>query len=133
MPDITALKKSTFVTKSDLGQNGSLFTIISCEQVNTAKEGAPPEMKWALNFEEIDKPFILNSTNAQIIAQFTGASNTDNWTGKKVVLFFDPSVSYAGKLVGGIRARAPRSPIATAANASKPTPVAPAPDEDVPF
>lgn len=111
MPDISELKKSTFVTKGDLGPNGSLFTITGVEQVNTAKEGAPPEMKWALNLQEIDKPFVCNSTNGQIIAKFTGTTKMEVWgqTRTKVVLYFDPNVSYAGQLVGGIRARAPRS------------------------
>lgn len=145
MPDISEMRHSSFVTKADLGPNGSVFTITGCEQVNVAKDGAPPEMKWALNLQEIDKPFIINSTNQQIIAQFTGSTKTENWNGKRVVLYFDPNVSFGGKLVGGIRARAPRGPAAAApAAASTPAPAAPPSvsanafpkneaDEDVPF
>jgi hypothetical protein len=37
-----------------------------------------------------------------------GSDNTDDWIGKQIVLFVDPSVSFAGKIVGGIRLRAPK-------------------------
>ncbi len=144
MPDISELKKSSFVTKSDLGPQGSLFTIINCEQVNVAKDGTPAEMKWALNLQEIDKPFILNATNGQIIGGFTGKTNTDNWGGEKVVLYFDPNVSFGGKLTGGIRARAPRNQptarpipgrnLAPSTPPPAPVPLGDAADlEDVPF
>lgn len=149
MPDISELKKSSFVTKSDINPNGSLFTVTGCEQVNTAKEGAMPEMKWALNLQEVEKPFVLNSTNGQIIAQFTGSTRMEVWgeARAKIVLYWDPNVSFAGKLTGGIRVRAPRIPAATPAR-PLPAPATPAPaaaapntfgngpggpDEDVPF
>ena len=44
---------------------------------------------------------------AQIIAQFTGERNSDNWGGVKVVAYDEPNVSMGGKLVGGIRVRQP--------------------------
>jgi len=56
----------------------------------------------------------LNSTNAQIIAQIAKADrranyeDTDSWVGLRIVLYADPNISFGGKLVGGIRARAPR-------------------------
>lgn len=141
-PDINDLKKSTFLTKADLGPNGSLFTIVGVEQVNTAKDGAPAEMKWALNLQESEKPFIVNSTNGQIIAQFAGSTKMRVWAEShtKIVIYFDPNVSYAGKLTGGLRCRAPRNPQpARPGQAAAPTPppahVEPdgPPDADVSF
>ncbi len=90
-------------------------------------------MKWCMAFNEVEKPMVLNSTNGQIIAAITGSEETDNWIGKKIVLYDDPNVSFGGKLVGGIRVRAPRGKAATAP-APKPGPVAP-PEEDpeIPF
>lgn len=139
MPDINEMRESSFVTKGDLGPNGAVFTIRNCEQVNVAKDGAPPEMKWALNLVEIDKPFIVNATNRQIIANFSGRTNTDHWGNVRTVIYFDPNVSFGGKLTGGLRCRAPRVPVGTPA-AGQPAPTA-APanhqvqplDEDVPF
>ncbi len=120
MPHINQIKKSNFLKKEDCGQ-GILVTIKSCSEENVAAEGAPIEMKWCLHFNEQDKPMVLNSTNAQIIAAVTGNPDTDFWTGHKIVLYHDPNVSYGGKLIGGIRARAPRNqPV----NQARPQPVA---------
>lgn len=141
---INELRESKFLKKEDCG-NGVLLTIRKIFQENIAKEGAPPEMKWCVEFDEIEKPMVLNSTNGQLIAQITGSEDTDNWTGRKIVLYLDPSVSFGGKIVGGIRARAPRgkaaetkSIIATnlaAAQAAEKAKTLPPPEEDdqVPF
>lgn len=107
MPSIHDLKKSNFLTKSDVTPP-ILVTIRGYEQVNCAKEGAPEEMRYALNFNETEKPLVLNSTNGQIIASFTGSEDFDGWIGKKIVLYHDPNISFQGRLVGGIRVRAPR-------------------------
>lgn len=143
MPHINEMKKSSFLKKEDCGANGILVTIKEVCQENVAKEGSPEEMKWCCFFGELEKPMVLNSTNIQLIAQITGKSTTEEWTGWKVVLYNDPSISYGGKIIGGIRVRAPRgqaakqaAPQASSAPApAKPAPVANAePDDDtVPF
>ena len=148
MPHINEMKKSSFLKKEDCGA-GILVTIKEVSQENVAKEGAPEELKWCCFFNELEKPMVLNSTNVQLIAQITKQENTDNWTGWKIVLFNDPSVSYSGKMIGGIRVRAPRgqaakhaapvqSATAPAAAAAAPAPAPAAalaePEEDsVPF
>lgn len=119
---ISALKQSKFLTRADVGK-GILVTIREVHQENVAKEGAPEELRWCITFDEADKPMVLNSTNGQLIAQITKSEDTDQWTGHKVVLYDDPSVSFGGKLVGGIRVRAPRNP----APAARPAPAKPAP------
>ena len=106
------------------------MTIQSCEQHNVAKEGAGEEMKWCLTFAEVDKPLVLNSTNIQLCARICGSDDTDDWAGKKIVLYTDPNVSYAGKIVGGIRIRAPRT---AQKPAVKHAPVEPMDESDVPF
>jgi len=132
---ISALKQSKFLTRHDV-QQPILVTIKEVFQDNVAKEGAPEEMKWCLSFSDCEKPMVLNSTNGQIIASITKSEETDEWPGQKIVLYDDPNVSFGGKLVGGIRVRAPRGQAAKAiAAAPKPAPVAPpeASDDDVPF
>ena len=111
MPNISVLKKSSFLKKEDCNPP-VLLTIKECVEENVAKEGAPQDLKWCLYFQECEKPMVLNSTNGQIIAGFTGKDNTEDWVGQKVVLFHDPNVSFGGKLIGGIRCRAPRGPAA---------------------
>ena len=125
MPKTSEMRESKFMKKEDVG-DGALFTVASCEQHNVAASGAPPEHKWCLSFEEADKPLVLNSTNIQVCERIFGSDDTDDWTGKKIVLYTDPNVSYAGKVVGGIRVRAPK-------NGAKPKPVPVADLEDAPF
>ena len=108
MPRVGEMIDSKFLKKEDVGgQRGVLVTISGCQQANVAMPGADPEMKWTLSFHEMDKPMVLNSTNIHGCAQACGSDNTDDWIGKKIVLFEDPNVSFGGKLTGGIRLRAP--------------------------
>jgi hypothetical protein len=81
------------------------------EQMNVAPADQKPQMKWVLNFKEPDvKPLVLNKTNGESIARITGSDDSDDWTGAVIVLYYDPNVSFGGKLVGGIRVRAPKKP-----------------------
>jgi hypothetical protein len=100
--------ESKFLKKEDVDPP-VLATIAGIKRVNVAKEGAEPEMKWSASFEQLDKPLVLNSTNLQIIAQVCGSDDSEEWVGHKIVLFHDPNVSFGGKLVGGIRVRAPKN------------------------
>lgn len=110
MASINDIRKSSFLKKEDVGV-GALVTISAVKQENVAKEGAPEEHKFCLFFEEFDKPLVLNSTNAQIIAKITGHEDDieSNWLGAKIVLYNDPNVSFGGKITGGIRVRAPKT------------------------
>lgn len=134
MPNISVLKSSNFLKKEDCNPP-LLVTIESVREENVAKEGAPEERKWCIFFKEMDKPMVLNSTNGQIIAGITGSPETDNWAGHKVVLYHDPNVQFAGKLVGGIRCRAPRGPATRPPAQPAPPPAAPPVDDasDAPF
>lgn len=133
MPHINQLKESKFLKKEDCGR-GVLVTIQDCQQVNVAKEGAEPELKWCLYFEETEKPMVLNSTNAQIIAKVCNSEHTEQWVGHKVVLYEDPNISFGGKIVGGIRARAPKPAATTQAPAPAQAPKpSPTDGDDVPF
>ncbi len=105
MPNIAVMKSSNFLKKEDVGE-GTLVTIRNVSQENVAKQGAPEELKWCVHFDEFDKPMVCNAVNSQLIAKFCGSEETEDWAGKKVILYDDPTVSYAGKLTGGIRVRA---------------------------
>ncbi len=131
---ISQIKQSKFLARGDVNPP-ILVTIKSVEQDNVAKEGEPADMKWALTFKDCAKPMILNTTNSQIIAQILKSEETDDWIGKQIVLFDDPNVSFGGKLVGGIRVRAPRIKAGAAPVKPAPAPIAPteAEDDDPPF
>jgi hypothetical protein len=103
--NISELRESKYLTKADCDPELRV-TINHLEKVNVALEGDPPEERWALHFKGDHKPMILNSTNGQLIAQSLGSEETDDWAGKEIVLYNDPSITFRGKLVGGIRVRA---------------------------
>jgi len=108
--NVNDIKQSKYLKKEDCGE-GILVTISGVKEQNVAKEGAEPEMKACLFFHEVEKPMVLNSTNAQIIAKIGGHEDNieETWKDLKVVLYNDPNISFAGKITGGIRVRAPRT------------------------
>lgn len=106
---ISNLKESSYLRKEDCDPAVLVTIKGDLTQENVALEGKAPDMKWALHFHEVDKPLILNSTNGQLIAMAIGSENSEDWDGKQIVLYNDPNVSFQGKLVGGIRVRAPKS------------------------
>jgi len=129
MPKTSDMRESKFLKKEDVGR-GVLVTIASCVSRNVAMEGAPKDEKWCLTFQELDKPLVLNSTNIQLCEQITGSDDTDHWIGKRIVLYTDPNVSYQGKLVGGVRVRAPKP---TAPPPTPPPPLATEDEDSIPF
>lgn len=132
MPNISVLKTSNFLKKEDC-EPPVLLTIADVREENVAKEGAPQEMKWSVHFKEVEKPMVLNSTNGQIIAKIVGSDETEAWAGHKVVVYHDPNVQFGGKLVGGIRCRAPKGTAPKPAAAPTAGPIVPVEVEDVPF
>jgi hypothetical protein len=129
---IGQMMESKFLKKEDV-EPPKLVTIRGFSQQNAGRDDAP-EMKWTMSFIELSKPMVMNSTNLQLAAQALGSDDTDNWIGKQVVLYNDPSVQFQGKLIGGIRIRAPKKR-AGAAPQSAPVPVATEEefDDDIPF
>lgn len=132
MPDISQMSESKFLKRADVS-SGKLLTIVSCEQQNVAKKDDKPEMKWCLTFEEEDKPMVLNKTNGELIAMITGERNSDNWGGHKIVAYDDPSISFGGKLVGGIRVRAPKNRATPPITKQTPIELAQEEEDEIPF
>ena len=119
MPKVHEMVESKFLKKEDVGY-GVLATIKEFSQENVAMQGADPEMKWTMHFEELDKPLVLNSTNLQICKMVFQSDDTDDWAGKQIVLYTDHNVSFGGKLVGGIRLRAPKNKVSKKRNEPDP-------------
>lgn len=110
MANINEIKTSRFLTKGDVDNEGLgyIVTINNVKQENIAKEGADEELKYCLHLQEFQKPMVLNSTNAQIIAKALASEEMEDWRGKQIVLYHDPNVAWGGEIKGGIRARALR-------------------------
>jgi hypothetical protein len=83
---------------------------ISAAQMETLGD----DHKLVLKFTGKQKRFVCNRTNANTLEQLYG-SDTDEWLGKQITLFVVP-VQFQGRMVNGLRVRAPGKP----STASKP-------------
>jgi hypothetical protein len=104
---------STFLTQVDLDRP-QVWTIrrVKIEELPYEDDRSKP----ILYFMEPDaKPLILNVTNWDLIEEIYGA-DSESWTGKRIEVFQDGSIMFAGKKVGGVRIRKPSN---TMLNTSK--------------
>ena len=85
-----------------------IVTIREVVEETLANPKGDDELKQIVYFPEFEKGYVLNWINAQTIAKLLGSESFDDWPGGKVVLYDDPTVVFAGYLVGGIRVRAVR-------------------------
>ena len=105
MAKIGEMIESKYLKQSDLAED-TLVTIEKVGKANGAPKGEEAEFKWLIRFSELPKPMVLNSTNIKRLARACGSDDTDDWTGKKVVVYVDPDVEFGGNVVGGLRIRA---------------------------
>src|SRR5512139_754759 len=100
---------SNWLRNEDLADpiGGETFTI---RKLTEELVGSDQQSKWACHWKERDaNPLLLNKTNLRLLASWLG-DDTDDWIGKEVEVYHDPSISYGGQLVGGLRVRPPRPP-----------------------
>lgn len=107
---------SKYLRKDDVGEDGTILTIKGFTR-EMVKGDDGDEDKVVMHFVEDVRPMILNKTNSQLLATITGVRVAGEAKGKKLVVFNDPSVSFGGKITGGLRlkripgpARAPATP-----------------------
>lgn len=108
MPRFDQMNEGKYLKKEDFPQP-ALLTIKGFKRENVARDDEPDELKWVVYFHEIDRGLALNVVNTQSLKIATGRDSSEESIGCKVVLYNDPSVSMGGKLVGGVRVRAPRN------------------------
>ena len=104
---IHAVKKSNYLTRADVDPP-VIVTIREVVEETLANPEGDDELKQIVYFQEFEKGHVLNWINAQTIAKLLGSESFDDWPGGKIVLYDDPTVVFAGKVVGGIRVRAVR-------------------------
>ena len=63
--------------------------------------------KGVLHFEENIKPWIVSKDKLKPIKNKYGV-DADKWIGKKITLYFDPSIRFGKEITGGVRAEIPR-------------------------
>lgn len=99
-----AMVPSKYLKADDI-EGDEVVTITKIGQVNVGKDGAE-DMKWALRLQEKDRPFVLNKTNITRIVKALKTDETEEWIGKKITLYVDHEVQFAGDVVSAIRVRA---------------------------
>jgi hypothetical protein len=83
----------------------SLILTIKDFGKETIEQDGKEDTVSVVSFEEVDRKVILKSTTSGQLAELFGKPS--NAKGKQVEAYFDPTVSFGGKKVGGLRFRAP--------------------------
>lgn len=97
--------ESKYMKKDDV-ETPRTLTVAAFTRENVAQKGEPDEHKWIMHFREQDmKPMVLNPTNVQLLKLALGVNSPAESVGKRVTVFNDPTVSFGGKLTGGVRIR----------------------------
>jgi hypothetical protein len=103
------LQTSKYLKKEDF-PTPKLVTVRAVSKENVALPNQPKKERGVIYFQEYDKGMVLNSTNLRRAEKAFGADETDEWIGKKIVVFTDEEVEFAGEIVGGLRLRKPVPP-----------------------
>lgn len=97
MPKIGEMFGSSFLKASDIGRARVGVVIEDVTQEHLGEDD-----KWVLAFKGKDKKLVLNRTNASIIEEVLHSDDSDDWIGKKIVLYAT-KVDFQGKRVDAIR------------------------------
>jgi hypothetical protein len=97
---------------------------LTIQSVEAMKIDGDPKLR--LGFLETERDWIIGPMPARMVATLHG-DDYDEWVGKRVTLYVDPSVTFGGKIVGGIRPRLNATPPAPQ---PAPAPAAPPPADD---
>lgn len=132
---IGELTPSKYLKKDDFPEP-ALLTIKNITRENVALPNQPKKERACVWFNEREKGMVFNTTNLNRAAKAFGSDETDDWIGKRLVVYFDENVEFGGDMVGGLRVRAPKK---TAQEPATPPKTAPKQDgglemdDDVPW
>jgi hypothetical protein len=128
MPKVSDMIVSKFLRKEDFDED-RVMTIKGVKLEDMP--GDDGQQKWVLYFREDAKGMALNVTSIRVLEKAFG-DDSDMWVGKRVMLYVDPNVSFGGRVVGGLRLRAPKGQAAAPAK-KDPEPSNEFADDDIPF
>lgn len=112
----------TYLKKEDV-PTPQLKTIATVAQ-ETLKDKTGEKKSWVMYFDGEDKGLVLNKTNIKRLNFIFKSNDSDDWLGREIVLFNDPTIEFGGEIVGGLRLRA---------KVEKEAPKKAEPEADVPF
>ena len=67
--------------------------------------GGEVSNKPIMKFSEPVKPLIVNTTNFKTMQKLFQSRYVEDWLGKQVILYGDPSVKFGREVVGGVRVK----------------------------
>ena len=105
--DIRELQSTKYLKKEDF-PNPVVATISRVTKENVALPNQPKKERGVAYFTEYEKGMVLNATNLKRAAKALGSDETDEWVGKKIVIYVDEDVEFGGEIVGGLRLKAHR-------------------------
>jgi len=88
--------------------DGKREVVVTVKGVGTAKvtgQSGRKEDCFVVNFNEFDKPMILNRTNAKAIEKVSGSGLVEDWIGTRVALYVEKGVKAFGDVVDALRIR----------------------------
>lgn len=89
-----------------------LVTIKAIDVNEITGTGGKKEDRPVMHFHEQVKPLILNSTNFKTLTKLFQSPYIEDWAGRQITLYGDPTVKFGGEIVGGVRIRK-ELPVAT--------------------
>ncbi len=98
-----------YLRREDVDEEGTTVKVVRVWQDKLRLPDGGSETKWLIelaNGSETLKPLVLNSTNIRRCVAAFETQETDDWVGKSIIIYDDPSIEFGGKLVGGLRLRA---------------------------
>jgi len=103
-PKVSEMIVSKFLRKEDFDED----RVLTIKGVKLEDVGNQGEQRWVVHFREVDKGMVLNITSIRVLEGAYG-DDSDGWIGKRVMVYVDPNVSFQGRVVGGLRLRAPKA------------------------
>ena len=82
-------------------------SILWIKEEEVTAPGKGTETRLVLYLDGLKKGLVLNTANAEALAEITGTDDYEKWSDIPIQLYVDPDVTFGGKKVGGIRIRRP--------------------------
>ena len=79
---------------------------VTIESITTSEitgDGGKVSEKPVMKFAEKIKPLIVNTTNFKTLQKLFSSKYIEDWIGKRIILYGDPTVTFGKQLVGGVR------------------------------
>ena len=78
-------------------------SILWTKEEEVTAPGKGTETRLVLYFDGLKKGLVLNTANAEALAEITGTDEYEKWSDVPIQLYVDRDVKYGGKKIGGIR------------------------------